>query len=138
MLKALCNSLKNRRGPGPFQADRLTQVAIGLRQIPLLNSTIGRPAPGRAALVDDAEKHLGRNLARLRLAKGFTQERFAEVSGVTQQYVSDLERGLRNQTVVTLYNLASALGVSHVELVMPDDEALRESAKPPRRKPGKT
>jgi len=45
---------------------------------------------------------------------------------------------LRNPTVVTLYNLASALGVSHVELVMPDDEALRESAKPPRRKPGKT
>jgi transcriptional regulator with XRE-family HTH domain len=109
-----------------------------LRQIPLLNFTIGRPAPGRAARVDDAEKHLGRNLARLRLAKGFTQERFAEVSGVTQQYVSDLERGLRNPTVVTLYNLAIALGVSHVELVMPDDEALRESAKPPRRKPGKT
>ena len=86
----------------------------------------------------DMRRLVGRNFARLRLAKGFTEERFAEVSGVTQQYVSDLERGLRNPTVVTLYHLASALGVSHVELVMPDDEALRESAKPPKRKSEKT
>ncbi len=86
----------------------------------------------------DMRRLVGRNFARLRQAKGFTQERFAEVSGVTQQYVSDLERGLRNPTVVTLYNLASALGVSHVELVTPDDEALREAAKLSKRKSGKT
>ena len=82
----------------------------------------------------DMRKLVGRNFARLRLAKGFTQERFAELSGFTQQYVSGLERGRRNPTVVTLYHLAQALGVSHVELVMPDDEALRETAKPPKRK----
>jgi len=62
----------------------------------------------------DVCRPLGRNFARLRLAKGFSQERFAEVSGVTQQYVSGLER---NPTVVTLYDLASALEVSPVELV---------------------
>ena len=44
----------------------------------------------------DMRRLVGRNFARLRLAKGFTQERFAEVSGVTQQYVSGLERGKRN------------------------------------------
>ena len=76
----------------------------------------------------------GRNFARLRLAKGFTQERFAEVSGVTQQYVSGLERGKRNPTVVTLYHIATALEVTPVELVTPDEEALRESAKSPKRK----
>jgi transcriptional regulator with XRE-family HTH domain len=80
----------------------------------------------------DMRRLVGRNFARLRLAKGLTQERFAEVSGVTQQYVSGLERGRRNPTVVTLYHLASALGVSLVELVMPDDDAPRESA--PKRK----
>lgn len=67
-------------------------------------------------------KLVGRNFARLRLAKGFTQERFAEHSGFTQQYVSGLERGQRNSTVVTLNHLAQALGVSHVELVTPDEE----------------
>jgi len=41
----------------------------------------------------DVCRPLGRNFARLRLAKGFSQERFAKVSGVTQQYVSGLERG---------------------------------------------
>ena len=82
----------------------------------------------------DMRKLVGRNFARLRLAKGFTQERFAEVSGVTQQYVSGLERGERNPTVVTLYHLATALGVSAVDLVTPDDQARQESAKPPKRK----
>ena len=85
----------------------------------------------------DMRKLVGRNFARLRLAKGFTQERFAEISGFTQQYVSGLERGRRNPTVVTLYHLASALGISHVELVTPDDEAPHEATKPARRKTGK-
>jgi transcriptional regulator with XRE-family HTH domain len=86
----------------------------------------------------DMRKLVGRNFARLRLAKGFTQERFAELSGFTQQYVSGLERGRRNPTVVTLYHLAQALGVSHVDLVMPDQEALHESTKPPKRRSGKS
>ena len=85
----------------------------------------------------DMRKLVGRNFARLRREKRFTQERFAEVSGYTQQYVSDLERGLRNPTIVTLYHIATALGVSHVDLVQPDDDARREDAKPPKRKPGK-
>jgi transcriptional regulator with XRE-family HTH domain len=76
-------------------------------------------------------------LRGLRLAKGFTQVRFAEVSGFTQQYVSGLEQGRRNPTVVTLYHLAQALRVSHVELIMPDEEALRETAKAPKRKSGR-
>lgn len=66
---------------------------------------------------------VGMNFARLRKEKGFTQERFAETSGFTQQYVSDLERGRRNPTVVTLFHLASALGVMPVDLVANLDEA---------------
>ena len=82
----------------------------------------------------DMRKLVGRNFGRLRREKGFTQERFAEVSGFTQQYVSDLERGRRNPTVVTLFHLASALGVSHIDLVLPDEEARNERAKAPKRK----
>lgn len=65
----------------------------------------------------DMRRLVGMNFARLRKEKGFTQERFAETSGFTQQYVSDLERGRRNPTVVTLFHLASALGVMPVDLV---------------------
>ena len=53
---------------------------------------------------------------------------------MTQQYVSGLERGELNPTVVTLYHLATALGVSPVELVMPDDETPREGVRSVKRK----
>jgi transcriptional regulator with XRE-family HTH domain len=86
----------------------------------------------------DMRRLVGRNFARLRQAKGLTQEHFAELSGFTQQYVSGLERGRRNPTVVTLYHLASALGVSHVELVMPDSGAQQETASGSKRKVRKT
>jgi transcriptional regulator with XRE-family HTH domain len=80
----------------------------------------------------DMRKLVGRNFARLRRENGFTQEHFAEISGMTQQYISDLERGRRNPTVVTLFHLASALGVSHVDLVTPDEDAQSETKSKPR------
>ncbi|WP_255509583.1 helix-turn-helix domain-containing protein [Oceaniovalibus sp. ACAM 378] len=67
-------------------------------------------------------KLVGRNFSRLRREKGLTQEQVEERSGFSQQYLSSLERGRRNPTVITLYELAQALGVGHVELVEPDGE----------------
>lgn len=68
----------------------------------------------------DMRKLVGRNFARLRQEKGLTQEEVEVRSGFSQQYLSGLERGRRNPTVVTLYELAQALGVDHIELVKPD------------------
>lgn len=65
----------------------------------------------------DMRRLVGLNFVRLRRERGFTQEQFAEISGFTQQYVSDLERGRRNPTVVTLFHLATALGVKPVDLL---------------------
>jgi transcriptional regulator with XRE-family HTH domain len=70
----------------------------------------------------DMRRLVGRNFARLRRESGLTQEDVEERSGFSQQYLSDLERGKRNPTVITLYELAQALGVSHVDLVLPDGE----------------
>lgn len=67
----------------------------------------------------DMRKLVGSNVQRIRTQKGLTQERFAEVSGFSQQYISGLEQGKRNPTLVTLYELAKALGVSHMDLVRP-------------------
>ena len=79
----------------------------------------------------DMRRLVGLNFAKLRKDKGFTQERFAETSGFTQQYVSDLERGRRNPTVVTLFHLASALGVTPADLVAeidpPETDLLRRT-----------
>lgn len=70
----------------------------------------------------DMRKLVGQNFARLRRAKGLTQEQVEELSGFSQQYLSSLERGRRNPTIITLYELAQALEVSHVELVLPIEE----------------
>ena len=69
----------------------------------------------------DMRKLVGQNFARIRHEKGLTQEDVEARSGFSQQYISSLERGRRNPTVITLYELAQALGVSHVELVAPDN-----------------
>ncbi|MDX8501830.1 helix-turn-helix transcriptional regulator [Mesorhizobium sp. VK4C] len=68
----------------------------------------------------DMRQLIGRNVIRIRLKKGLTQEQLAEVSGFSQQYISGLEKGRRNPTIVTIYELALALGVSHMDLVRPD------------------
>ncbi len=68
----------------------------------------------------DMRKLVGRNVRRVRQQKGLTQEQFSAASGFSQQYISDLERGLRNPTVVTVYELSQALGVNHLELLKPD------------------
>ena len=67
----------------------------------------------------DMRKLVGGNVRRIRQKKGLTQEQLAEISGFSQQYISGLEQGRRNPTVVTLYELASALGVSPLDLVRP-------------------
>lgn len=69
----------------------------------------------------DMRKLVGRNFARLRREKSLTQEDVEMRSGYSQQYLSGLERGQRNPTIVTLYELSQALGVSHIELVSLDD-----------------
>lgn len=82
----------------------------------------------------DMRRLVGQNVRRIRLAKGLTQEAFAALSGFSQQYLSDLERGRRNPTVVTLYELATALGVKHSELIAPDGPSRPET---PHTKTGK-
>lgn len=67
----------------------------------------------------DMRKLVGRNAARIRREKQLTQEQLAERSGLSQQYISGLESGRRNPTIVTVYEIACALEVSHLDLLRP-------------------
>ncbi len=67
----------------------------------------------------DMRRLVGSNVRRVRLTKGLTQEQLAERSGFTQHYLSGLEQGKRNPTVVTVWEIAQALGVGHLELLTP-------------------
>lgn len=72
----------------------------------------------------DMRKLVGRNVRRLRLAAGMTQEQYAEASGFSQQYISDLERGRRNPTVVSILELAAPLHASPADLITEVDAAV--------------
>ncbi|MFN4281425.1 MAG: helix-turn-helix domain-containing protein [Alphaproteobacteria bacterium] len=67
----------------------------------------------------DMRKLVGLNLARIRHQKGMTQERLSELSGFTQQYLSNIEVGKTNPTIVSIYEIAQALGVNYLDLVRP-------------------
>jgi len=73
----------------------------------------------------DMRKLVGENVRRIRQKKGLTQEQLADISGFSQQYISGLERGDRNPTVVTVYELAMALGRSYMDLMRPPRGAKR-------------
>ena len=65
----------------------------------------------------DMRKLVGENFARIRRERGLTQEVVAARTGISQQYLSGLERGRRNPTVITLFELAQALSVNPVDLI---------------------
>ena len=67
----------------------------------------------------DMRRLVGANFAKLRRAAGLTQEQVAERSGFSQQYISGLERGRRNPTVVTLFELAQAIHSTPQDLIEP-------------------
>jgi transcriptional regulator with XRE-family HTH domain len=72
---------------------------------------------------DDVRHIVGRNVRRLRAAAGLSQAKLAERMGVDRAYVSGLESGERNPTIVTLWHVAQAL-----EVRMPAFFAERRSA----------
>jgi transcriptional regulator with XRE-family HTH domain len=63
----------------------------------------------------DACALVARNLRRLRVGQGLSQEALALEAGVDRTYVSRLERGLENPTVSVLERLARSLRAGIVE-----------------------
>ena len=58
---------------------------------------------------------VGKNVRQFGEKRGLTQEQFAGLSSFSQQYISSLERGRRNPTIITIYELSAALGVNHID-----------------------
>ena len=63
-----------------------------------------------------------KNLKKIRLIKGFSQESLAEECGLHRTYVSSVERGERNITVDNMERLARALDVDIRELLSPNEK----------------
>lgn len=82
-------------------------------------------------------RQVGINLRRARIAEGLSQESLANEAEVAMNYVSGIERGERNPTVLILEKLAKALGIppSQLLLTATGKDSLSRNLKPGRRVP---
>jgi transcriptional regulator with XRE-family HTH domain len=60
----------------------------------------------------DVRRRVGLNVKRFRAERGLSQEELAFECGLHRSYVSGVERGVRNPTVVVLEKIAKALKVA--------------------------
>ncbi len=65
----------------------------------------------------DIRKKVGQNLARIRKEKGLSQEDLAFECGLHRTYISGIERGIRNPTIMILDKIAKVLKVSVRDLI---------------------
>ena len=73
----------------------------------------------------DSQANLAANVRRLRAARGLSQQRMAELSGMPRPTWASLESGAANPTLAVLQRTASALQVSIEELIGPPRTAAR-------------
>ena len=59
----------------------------------------------------DIRKTVGKNLARIRKEKGLSQEELAFQCELHRTYISGIERGIRNPTILILDKIAKSLNV---------------------------
>jgi transcriptional regulator with XRE-family HTH domain len=65
----------------------------------------------------EVRRRLGANVKALRKARGLSQERFGFESGLDRTYISGIERGVRNPTILIVERIAVAFGVPAAALL---------------------
>ncbi|MCF6458988.1 helix-turn-helix transcriptional regulator [Pseudoalteromonas sp. MMG024] len=72
--------------------------------------------------MDDFAKKLGKNIKMMRVFKDKSQAELSFDSGLDQSYLSRVEKGAVNVTVIKLCCIAKALGCNLAELVPDVDD----------------
>ena len=80
----------------------------------------GLPPPSIATPI---EVDLGGRIRTLRLARGATLRQLAGEAGVTESFLSQVERGVASPSIASVQRIARALGRSIAELFAADDPA---------------
>ncbi len=72
----------------------------------------------------DIRRIFGANVRRYRIAAGLSQEAVAVKMGVDRAFVSGMERGQQNVTLLTMWHLSEALNVRPADLL---DETVEDA-----------
>jgi len=67
--------------------------------------------------VKNLAKKLGDNIKKIRLVKGMTQSDLCRKLKIDRAYMSNIESGNKNPTLLTITKIATTLGVSADELL---------------------
>ena len=84
-----------------------------------MKRTIARCTIVRKSLdlfIMDIRKHLGNKIKLLRLEKSYSQEELAYKAEIDRTYISDIEKGERNVSILIIEKLAKALEIEVFEL----------------------
>ena len=65
----------------------------------------------------DIRIQFGKHLRKLREEKGWTQEELADKAGMHFTYIGQIERGVRNPSLINLERLAKALKINGEKLM---------------------
>lgn len=61
-------------------------------------------------------RHIGEQIKRARLSRGWTQKELADRIGADQRNISAMENGKSNMTMATFVKVARALGIGQIDL----------------------
>src|SRR5262245_46627956 len=91
-----------------LQSAMATRIRPAVRQRDVArDSGSGRPADASTIEVD-----LGARIRALRLARGATLRELSAQAGVTESFLSQVERGVASPSIATVQRIARALGRS--------------------------
>lgn len=62
-------------------------------------------------------KQIGKNIQKVRIEKGYTQETFSELMGVSWSYIAKIESGILNLSVGKIFELSKYLDVDVNQLL---------------------
>ncbi|MBQ5390131.1 MAG: helix-turn-helix transcriptional regulator [Clostridia bacterium] len=63
-------------------------------------------------MMDRFDSNVGARIRALREKAGFSREKCSEMAGIGSKFLYEIECGKKGMSAYTLYNIASALGVS--------------------------
>ena len=62
-------------------------------------------------------KQIGKNIQKVRIEKGYTQETFSELMGVSWSYIAKIEFGILNLSIGKIFELSKYLDVDVNQLL---------------------
>ena len=66
--------------------------------------------------MDSVQDLFGKKIKSIRRARDITQEKLADLSGLSLQYIGEIERGRRNPSLTSIEQLSQALDIPMAEL----------------------